>query len=276
MGVNYVIACWMGSRNYDDRLHAKDRSLFLRRHLEQLKILEHNLDQVTIVLAEGGDNDADAWAKSIEEVGGTPVRVIVRRNIGLSYGSWNEAYETFADDFDYSILAEDDYAPALDNFDRELVRLADRDNTYVCAMASPCGKLAAVSNGIIPHRVWKEVHPVPYDETHSRTRGNRSQRLWSGYFQPKGYPVTDWMKEFSTPFRQNSHAVYWYGHASLPPVFVPIQALGYKTRILWRESSMLGAIDNRGGLVFDHAPSEALWEEARSLPLSEGWVGRFR
>jgi len=273
--VNYVIACWMGRRNYDDQHHAKDRSLFLRRHLEQIEGIEHNLDQVTIVLAEGGDAEADAWAKAIKKVGDTPVRVIARPNIGLSYASWNEAYEVFADDFDYSILAEDDYVPAIDNFDRELVRLAEKDNTYVCAMASPCGGHAAVSNGIVPHRVWKDVHPIPYDASHPGTRGNRSQGVWSGYFKAKGHPITDWMEEYSTPFRQNARTVFWYGHAALPPLFIPLQALGYKVRINIGPGGILASIDSRGRPVFENSESEALWGLACNEPEGRGWLGRF-
>ncbi len=275
MKVNYVMACWMGARNYDDSRHAKDRSLFVREHLAQLEGLAHSLDQITVVLAEGGDPEADAYVKGLKTCGDTPVCVLTRENIGLSYASWNHAYDTFADEFDYSIIVEDDYVPVVEGFDAELVDFADRYKTYVCSLASADGRHGAITNGIIPHDVWEAVAPVPYDDSHAQTRGNRSQTIWSGHFFGEGYPLKDWMSKFSSPFRQARGATFWYGHAAVQPLFIPIQAMGRPNRIRIESMSITATVDNRGKVTPHGSESEYLWNHARSWPIKDRWVGRF-
>jgi hypothetical protein len=236
-------------------------------------MLEHNLDQVTVVLAEGGDAAADQWVKGLKKVGSTPIEVIVRENAGLSYGSWNAAYDAFADEFDYSIVTEDDYMPALDDFDREMVRFAERDVTYVSALEAGEGLFAGVSNGIIPHEVWKEVHPVPYDDGVPGTKGNRSQTVWSRNFKPAGFPITDWLEEYATPFRRFPRRIVWYGHASRPPLFIPLQAADQTLTIAYQDIALIGNICSRGVVTPASRVHEDTWREMMARPLKPIWKG---
>jgi len=46
--INYVIAAWSGIRRVKDLTYIADRTHYLRNHLQQLKKLKHNLDQIKI------------------------------------------------------------------------------------------------------------------------------------------------------------------------------------------------------------------------------------
>ena len=55
MKTNYVIACWMGARGSEDARQMVDRAFFVRQQMRYLERVVHNLDQVTVVVARGGD-----------------------------------------------------------------------------------------------------------------------------------------------------------------------------------------------------------------------------
>lgn len=221
--VNYVIACWMGGRRAEDRRSLKDRSFFLRQHLQVLETRRHQIDLVTIVLARGGDDNADALARAIKSAGDTPVEVLERENTGYSYASWNHAFETYGDRFTHYILIEDDYAPWVDDFDSILIAHANRKNTYVCSKQSRNGFHGAISNGVIPYEVWKRCHPAPWVDGVAVRDGNASQRIWTAHFCKKGFPLQDHTDTHSSPF-WDGRKVVWYGDTSKPPLFMPVHA----------------------------------------------------
>jgi len=218
--VNYVIACWTGGRRADDPRAAGDRTFMIRQHLAALEKATHSLAQITIVLADGGDAQADGYIKGIKSVGDTPVVVLVRVNTGYSYASWNHAFETYKEEFTHYIIVEDDYVPWSHNFDSALVEHADRENTYVCGLQARRGGLASISNGIIPSKVWREVHPAPYVDGATAKEGNRSQYIWTGHFGGKGFPVADYLSTHSSPFWMGN-TVRWYGDLTKPAMFIP-------------------------------------------------------
>jgi len=196
----------------------------IRHHIAALEAANHSLDQITIVLAEGGDEKADAFIKGITSVGDTPVVVLVRENTGYSYASWNHAFETYKEKFTHYIIVEDDYMPWVHDFDAILVEHANRENTYVCGLEARRGKLASISNGIIPSKVWAQVHPAPYTEGSTAREGNNSQKIWTEWFSIKGFPVADHLSTHSSPFWVGN-TIRWYGDLSKPPLFVPVDCV---------------------------------------------------
>lgn len=277
MSVNYVIACWMGPRRADDPRSRADRSFFLREHLRSLSELEHSIDRVTIVVSTGGDEAADAYATSITNVGGVPVTVILRPNIGFSYASWNHSYDTFKGEFSHYILVEDDYAPCLDGFDEILVGLADRHETYVCGLAAWDGVHAAISNGVVSHEVWEKVHPAPYVQSSSIVAGNQSQISWSKHFSDRGFPVKDWIDTHSSPFWRYSEPrrhLRWYGAPGNPPMFIPVQAFGDPFDVVAEDLRAEISIDRRGCVTPAGHPGR--WGEfLERPPAAPCWRGRF-
>ena len=224
MGVNYVIACWTGARRADDRRAVRDRTFMIRHHIAALESANHSLEQITIVLAEGGDEKADAFIKGLKFIGDTPVVVLVRENTGYSYASWNHAFETYKERFTHYIIVEDDYMPWVHNFDTILVEHADRENTYVCGLEARRGKLASISNGIIPSKVWAQVHPAPYTAGATAREGNSSQKIWTEWFSIKGFPIADHLSTHSSPFWVGN-TIRWYGDLRKPPLFIPVDSV---------------------------------------------------
>lgn len=224
MKVNYVIACWTGARRADDRRAARDRTFMIRHHIAALEAANHSLDQITIVLAEGGDAKADEFIKGLKSIGGTPVVVLGRENTGYSYASWNHAFETYKEEFTHYIIVEDDYMPWAHNFDDILVEHANRADTYVCGLEAKRGRLASISNGVIPSKVWSQVHPAPYEPGDTFREGNQSQRIWTEWFSVKGFPVADHLGTHSSPFWLGN-SIRWYGDLSKPPLFIPVDVV---------------------------------------------------
>lgn len=265
---NYVVACWMGSRRTEHAPNTADRSSFLRAHVHALERLAHSLGQVTVVLNQGGDLGAQTFARGLTRISGVPVKVLVRPNTGFSYAGWNLAHETFGNDFTHHIVVEDDYIPFQDNFDTTLVDLAECRNAYVCGLAIGGGTLAGISNGIIPERLWKNVR-FP---TLEGKRGARCQTIWSRAFYDSGYPIREYLDSHSSPFWERT--LQWYGHPSLPPMFVPVQVLGYPTPLVATVRETKIQFNSDGSVV----PSDKnAWASLKATALDDTcWRGRFQ
>jgi len=265
--VNYVVAMWTGTRAHEDTRARVDRTFFMREHIRALEALEHSLDQITVVLAEGGDAEADAFIKSIDRIGDTPVKVLVRENTGYSYASWNHAFETFRDAFDYYILIEDDYIPWADGFDEILVAHAKEKNTYVCSLATRGGRHGAISNGIVPSKVWEKVHPAPFAHGSETRNGNDSQRQWTMWFAEKGFWVKDHTDTHSSPF-WNGHSIRWYGDLSKPVLMMPIHAARRFVKVTTRGGPTVRVRSDSFGSYEIYEQDAEAWADmvAASLP----------
>lgn len=252
---NYVIACWMGRRGNEDRRQVEDRSFFLRTHLSRLKELDHRLAQVTVVIATGADPRDEEYVRALVRVRDVPIVVLERENLGLSYGSWNFAYETFGREFTHYVLVEDDYIPCSDHFDEALIDIAERKRSYVCSLSGWDKRHAAISNSISSSSILGKLLPAPVKED-----GWGAQITWSQHFYDCGFPVEDWTDTHSSPF-WSGWEVRWYGHPSLPPMFVPIQALGNEVGICDGSARLVASLD-RSGRVEPSTPEDAAtWKE---------------
>jgi hypothetical protein len=232
MKTNYVIACWMGARGSEDTRQMVDRAFFVRQQMRYLERVVHNLDQVTVVVARGGDEGAGREVVRVCEQTSLPVKVLFRENAGYSYGSWNHAYEVYGTEFSHYILAEDDYVPVADGFDDRIVKLTDEEGGYVCGLVSSApvhrwsdvGDHAAVTNGGIRSDDWDAVHPAPIDATDGQYSGPNTQVRWSSAFA-RTVGISDWIPVYATPF-WNGRFLEWFSSPRAQPIFVPVQAIG--------------------------------------------------
>jgi len=132
MKTNYVVACWSGMRRVNPKRYMEDRTVFLRRHLESLQTLKHSLAQVTVVVAQDPEEPASYrsfLADLPKTVGGAPVVLVRRPNVGYSYGGYSDVYGRYRLAFDRYLLMEDDYVFLLDHFDRELGMMLEADRS---------------------------------------------------------------------------------------------------------------------------------------------------
>lgn len=197
--INYVIGAWAGTRRVKNKHYDADRAYYLKEHLGQLEKLKHNIDQITIVVADNNEGKRPEFDEYIDSIRGKYV-VVERKNGGQSYGSWSHAYDLYRDKFDYYIFVEDDYVFMLDDFDSLLVEnFESKENCgYLCSMVSDYAhkfnalKHASISNGIcsaealgkvwdrfgqLPHQYFYEIANSEvdiYDKFNSVTNGHGS------------------------------------------------------------------------------------------------------
>lgn len=154
---NLVISAYGGERRVYDPNYEADRGFYLRLQMQQLRVLNHELTQVT-VMDSGGDAN---YAKALHEFGEIipNMEIISRVNVGLSYGALNDAFARHRADFDYYILLEDDYFFVEDHFDRTLVEMfrGYRDCGYLCSLRSVGPVHAGICNGIFSGHVLEQI-----------------------------------------------------------------------------------------------------------------------
>ncbi len=156
-----MIPTYLGPRlNGDSQEYANDRLLYLRRHIDQLKGLEHNLDAIYVIVnKDEHSGDVESYLSSINGImiRDACVNFMTRVNIGVSYGAYTHFFknEGLCNGYDYFIMVEDDYMPALDNFDAKLVDMFEEEpgTSFLCSLIGwGCNggdqPHAAISNGI--------------------------------------------------------------------------------------------------------------------------------
>lgn len=161
--VAYLLAAYGGRSN-----DGVDRTIYLRDHLEQLRTVKHHIDAIIIIINTSKQElpEYTEFVRTIsEKIGDTPVTILRRSNIGMSYGAYTHAFKKYVNEFDYFILMEDDYLPVEDYFDTTLVNMLKEavGTAYLCGcIAYGWGKgqfpHAGLSNGIIPSDIIKKVH----------------------------------------------------------------------------------------------------------------------
>tara|TARA_B100000945_G_scaffold288166_1_gene260298 strand:+ start:529 stop:1254 length:726 start_codon:yes stop_codon:yes gene_type:complete len=116
MKTNLVKAFYFGERRKQIKETETDKLFFLKKQVEYLCKIKHDLDQITFVV--NGDIP-DVYEQEI-----SPLKekfkfvTLSRENAGVSYGAYSHAVDTFIDDFDFFIFSEDDFIFCQNNFDR--------------------------------------------------------------------------------------------------------------------------------------------------------------
>tara|TARA_Y100000004_G_scaffold163476_1_gene192886 strand:+ start:468 stop:1187 length:720 start_codon:yes stop_codon:yes gene_type:complete len=116
MKINLVIAFYFGERRDVEIKEAKlDKFFFLKKQVEYLCKIKHNLDQITFVvngdIPDGYEEEVLPLKEKFKFI------TLSRENVGISYGAYSHAVDIFIDDFDFFIFSEDDFIFCKDNFD---------------------------------------------------------------------------------------------------------------------------------------------------------------
>src|SRR5512147_2935470 len=154
----YVIAAYLGARQRQNPRQQRDKFYYLKRHLDQLNRLRHNLDEILLVLSINQQTDIELFPQFAKEHG---LSTLIRQNLGYSYGAWSDAFAHYGDRFDRYIFMEDDYLPIPDAFDSKLHELLDIYPRcgYLCGLVTPfpvAGKddhVYAVTHGSISNGI---------------------------------------------------------------------------------------------------------------------------
>jgi len=174
--INYVIATWSGSRRFDIPEAVADRGFFLREHFRVLaKYRFSQISQITVAVPDNPDEPPEftkALAELPTQVQSAKVHIFRRPNVGLSYGSWSDAYGQTRTQFDHYLFMEDDYCCCMDDFDKAMLALATPNVGYVAGLVRrwQLPLHAGNANGLIPshilERLWQRYNMLPhYTET---------------------------------------------------------------------------------------------------------------
>lgn len=281
MSTNYILACYMGPRCNEDPRYTADRAFFMKEHVASLERLKHELGQITIVCS-GGD-PTGYLATLPKTLGGAPVEIIHRENVGLSYGGYSDAFERYRSAFSHYIFNEDDYVFTHPRFDGLLLEeLSKRPGCgMLCGTAigiprsEPQTRHAAVFIGICPTaaltkartNVFSSIERLPHGENAANSA--IAERMGDGYFGQKavsfaietaGYDIEDWLLRWSTAYWNSEPGIVrWFnrseecanplcllGDLSKPSLVVPIQALDVPVRLSDSSVWHYGTLDRCG------------------------------
>jgi len=106
----YVIAFYLGDRRRKFPAYEADKLCYVRKQIETLDRVKHSLSKIYFVFnVEVGHYDLLNEALKIipKKIRDAEVEVIVRENVGFSYGAWSDIMDIA--DHDYYIFNEDDY-----------------------------------------------------------------------------------------------------------------------------------------------------------------------
>lgn len=230
--INYILPCWSGARRMPDPRYI-DRTFYLREHLDNLRKYKHNLGQITIVIPDNPDEPKEYtdFVSTIEpRIQETPVVVMRRPNIGLSYGSLSDAYGKYRTAFSHYLFQEDDVVYTQDNFDDKWMRMLNEypDCGFMCGVAVDMfARHAGMGCGIMKaealEKVWQKDGRLPY--AISSGYGENEQQGQVGLSQAiinAGYTIEDMGKYYRGGFRRLDMSNDWFYAENLEIMVCPV------------------------------------------------------
>lgn len=237
--VNYVLCAWSGPRRVNDPRYNADRTYYLRKHVKILTKLDHNLAQISIMVPHN-HHESSEYRKLLtnipKKIQKANVVIVDRPNVGMSYGSFSDAYKKNRTKFDYYFYVEDDYCFMQDYFDEKHIHFLDThpDCGYICGFAGPYGGMpyhASISVGMMSttalEKIWASNGEIPHGkENDYRNAEEYGQVGASRYLIANGFSVLDWRGIYKIGYRNTDMTVNWchpnHCDMSLPPIFGPI------------------------------------------------------
>ena len=146
--INYVVACWLGSRGSKkySKIVEDDKFFFIKQHLNFLSdYTKDDIEKVTFVINSRPDEDIETVEKFFSDVklnNNIKIEYLFRDNkdsnglIRGSYGAWNHAMvkdisnNTNVENF---LLFEDDYILVDENCVKPFVERSTETDPFVCS-----------------------------------------------------------------------------------------------------------------------------------------------
>lgn len=255
--IAYVVSAWGGPRRGQ-----RKKIDWLRIHFDRLAKLKTSLVTETIVVVPQGGETEDL-RETLNKLEAQGCHIFRRKNVGLSYGCFTDAYGVYKDhiDVDYWMFIEDDWTLVEEFWDKRIVEMYRKSEAgLLCGLASGDGpasaanwrqrgerpRHAAISNGItsteVIQKVWEHHgHTIPY--VGCGKRGNvyfrqGGQVEWSNAWAKAGFSIHD-VTEFGyrAAYWDLNYVVLWDGHnrkdfmlpLQIKPEDVPYAKYKYRT-----------------------------------------------
>jgi len=148
---NYQIVFYNGYR----RLHHNFKGeLFCKKHIEYINNYIPNIGLVSFIINK---SDESLDKEVVDFINNSDIKfnyeIILRDNIGFSYGAWAETIEKNHTKFDYTFIIEDDYIPVEENTLDYFYKKIDDETIYVCCLY--VNGHASISNGMINTKIMR-------------------------------------------------------------------------------------------------------------------------
>lgn len=219
--VCYVCCFWLGNRRCSTKTYDLDKTSYLKSQIQTLFSFHHNLEKIIFVfnLEEEHKEIFERMKEIIPNfIGNSEVEIIVRKNIGLSYGAWSHAFGLYKEKYDYYIFNEDDYFISQNDFDSYLVNKFESKIKcgYLCLLAtnpSPnntqlpvhAGNSIGISSSKVLNQVWEKYgclphhdEEIPDQEERYNISGHKGQISQTNSIFNLGYNIFDIRGDYST------------------------------------------------------------------------------
>lgn len=224
MKINYVIATWSGWRR-------NPSTEYLKKHLQRLFELKHDLAQITVVRPAGSDNEE---FYNLDTETRSKIVLLDRPENDRSYGQFLFAYKTYGNEFTHYIVAEDDYIPNIDHFDTKLHSLMNAKNCdYLCGkygrfrISDPLHPQQNM--GIIKSSAFKKIlndNPNPKFYKNGIEDG-QEQSMFAALFTKNNLKIKDYSDTYPIPYFDR-YIRYFSESKGFDTPFVPYQCLFHR------------------------------------------------
>lgn len=148
----FVTNFWLGERRFEYSKYQEDNLYFLKQQISCLQTYKHNLTKIIFnfnVTPEHYPYISKIFSITPKQIQGAEVEIIIRENVGISYGAWSDAFSKYKSEYDYYVFNEDDYFFVQHNWDEYLV---NKHNSY-----DDCGYLCMFVRE--PH-IWNSFRKI--------------------------------------------------------------------------------------------------------------------
>lgn len=222
-----------------------DGALYLREHLHRAAALCGRIDRIIVACPKGYTfyPGYEAYVKKIETEGkvlGVPVEIFRRKNVGMSYGALSDIYGKYRTNFDYYIVAEDDYLPALKDLDAILLGMIGKipECGFLCGLVWTSNGKAPPHAGIFLGIMRSQALEKVWLKNGSLCRfagGNYGEAEITGQVGLSssilltGFSIQDWLKTHKSVFFE-AKGITTFGNAQAPAFFLPAQSAEFLTK----------------------------------------------
>ena len=235
-----IIAAWSGERRIKHKEYLADCGFYLKLQVAYLQQIPHNLTNIIIVVNANKPEPKpftrvlDSLPRKIRDA---KVNVLRRPNVGMSYGAFSHAYETFRDAFQWYIFTEDDYIFTLPFFDSILIKIFEStDNCgYLCGVTSIGDARethAAVCIGITRSDILERVRKLYGELPHCKSSIEYSLNEQQGQIaqtaaiaKATGKKICDLKDYFRIPYVRPKGSVIWWHEHNISTIFSVAQML---------------------------------------------------
>lgn len=247
-----IVTCWGGERrNCLDENYNRDRGYYIRKQIEFLSSVPHNLDRITF--ANNIDpHESVEFRKAIRSIPpriqSATVDVYEQENKGMSYGLFDSVCkQDFPNLSEYYFFTEDDFLFVHPNFDTHLIDLINTEYGIgaVCDYVSGYPPHPAISCGLyhkeLIRRLLSAFGSLPCDNNKSVSRDygvheQQGQVGWGIRMSQLGISFIDVRSKFTIAFQEFTGTILWpLGYpieATKPLIQLPTQLLHSHSHLL--------------------------------------------